>query len=137
MAKAQNKTDPDKRAESEENILNIHYLPRTDRYEMGKKMRKNCPRTSHATWKPPKGRHDPVDLIMESDKGRIPKLVPLRHGRMARSPFTFYRGAALNMAADLDSTASFRNPCASMRRCSPVQFRRIRYTGKECNILDK
>jgi uncharacterized protein (DUF2252 family) len=40
-------------------------------------------------------------LIEESDKGRIPQLVPLRHGRMLESPFTFYRGAALNMAADL------------------------------------
>ena len=46
-------------------------------------------------------RPDPVRLIEESDKGRIPELVPLRHGRMLESPFTFYRGAALNMAADL------------------------------------
>ena len=67
-------------------------------------MRKNCPRSSHAKWKAPANRHDPVDLIMESNKGRIPKLVPLRHGRMGRSPFTFYRGAALNMASDLAGT---------------------------------
>jgi uncharacterized protein (DUF2252 family) len=45
-----------------------------------------------------------VDLIIESNKGRIQKLLPLRHGRMARSPFTFYRGAALNMASDLSNT---------------------------------
>ena len=40
----------------------------------------------------------------ESNKGRIPQLIPIRHGRMMQSPFTFYRGAALNMAADLAGT---------------------------------
>jgi len=69
------------------------YAPRNERYEMGKQMRKKCPRSSHAKWEAPADRHDPVDLIIESNKGRIPKLVPLRHGRMGRTPFTFYRGA--------------------------------------------
>ena len=68
---------------------------------MGESLRKKCPRTSHAEWKPSKDRPDPVRLIEEADKGRIPHLVPLRHGRMLESPFSFYRGAALNMAADL------------------------------------
>ena len=80
------------------------YAPRNERYEMGKQMRKKCPRSSHAKWEAPADRHDPVDLIIESNKGRIPKLVPLRHGRMGRTPFTFYRGAALNMASDLSLT---------------------------------
>ena len=52
----------------------------------------------------PGNRADVVDLITESNKGRIANLIPLRHSRMARSPFTFYRGAALNMAADLSGT---------------------------------
>ena len=73
--------------------------PNGTRWERG--LRKKCPRTSHGEWKPSKDRPDPVQLIEESDKGRIPQLVPLRHGRMLQSPFTFYRGAALNMAADL------------------------------------
>jgi uncharacterized protein (DUF2252 family) len=81
-----------------------HRGSRAERYAIGKQMRNACPRSFHATWKVPPSRPDPVDLILESDKGRIPKLVPLRHGRMARSPFTFYRGAALNMAADLAHT---------------------------------
>jgi uncharacterized protein (DUF2252 family) len=55
----------------------------------------------HAEWKPPYDRPDPVQLIEQADQGRIPELVPIRHGRMLQSPFTFYRGAALNMAADL------------------------------------
>ena len=77
---------------------------RAERYATGESLRKKCPRSSHGDWKPSKDRPDPVQLIEESDKGRIPQLVPLRHGRMLESPFTFYRGAALNMAADLATT---------------------------------
>src|SRR5262249_31030875 len=52
----------------------------------------------------PEGRPDPLFLLKESSKGRIPELIPIRYGRMMQSPFTFYRGAALNMAADLAKT---------------------------------
>jgi uncharacterized protein (DUF2252 family) len=90
--------------EAEKNKFSFIYSPYNERYEMGKQMRKKCPRSSHAKWGASENRHDPVDLILESNKGRIEKLVPLRHGRMVRSPFTFYRGAALNMAADLSGT---------------------------------
>jgi uncharacterized protein (DUF2252 family) len=86
------------------NKSHFHHIPRSERYEMGKQFRKICPRSSHAKWKFGGNRPDPVDLIIESNKDRIPKLVPLRHGRMARSPFTFYRGAALTMASDLAGT---------------------------------
>ena len=71
---------------------------------MGESLRKKTPRSSHADWKPVHDRPDPVQLIEEADKGRIPQLVPLRHGRMLETPFTFYRGAALNMATDLATT---------------------------------
>jgi Uncharacterized protein conserved in bacteria (DUF2252) len=77
---------------------------RAERYASGEALRKKCSRTSHGEWKPSAKRPDPVQLIEEGDKGRIPQLVPLRHGRMLASPFTFYRGAALNMAADLATT---------------------------------
>ena len=77
---------------------------RAERYAMGESLRKKTPRSSHADWKPAHDRPDPVQLIEEADKGRIPQLVPLRHGRMLESPFTFYRGAALNMATDLATT---------------------------------
>jgi hypothetical protein len=86
------------------NKLLFSYLPRSERYKIGKQMRKNCPRASHAEWKSGGNRPDPVALIIESNKDRIPKLIPLRHGRMGVSPFTFYRGAALNMASDLAGT---------------------------------
>jgi len=73
-------------------------------YAMGKSLREKCARSSHAFWKAPRGRADPVRLLEKSDKGRLPELIPIRHGRLLRTPFTFYRGAALNMAADLAAT---------------------------------
>ncbi len=71
---------------------------------MGKSLREKCSRQSHADWKAPHNRPDPLQLLEQSNKGRIPELIPIRFGRMVRTPFTFYRGAALNMAADLADT---------------------------------
>jgi uncharacterized protein (DUF2252 family) len=78
--------------------------PLADLYARGRLLRSRCPRQGHAAWRCPAGRADPLRLLRESSVGRIPELVPVRHGRMMRSPFLFYRGAALNMAADLAST---------------------------------
>ena len=78
----------------------------SQQYAEGKALRTKYPRQSHSEWKPPKNRRDPVEMVLASEKGRIPKLLPLRHGRMVRSAFTFYRGSALAMAADLASTPS-------------------------------
>ncbi|MDM0113121.1 DUF2252 domain-containing protein [Variovorax sp. J22R133] len=72
--------------------------------KLGKGLRDACPRESHATWKPGSHRPDPLDLLAQSNKGRIANLIPIRMGRMVRTPFTFYRGAALGMAADLSTT---------------------------------
>jgi uncharacterized protein (DUF2252 family) len=83
------------------------FVPRPARAELlaeGKALRDRCPRGAHAAWKAAPGRPDPVRLIEESNAGRLPDLLPLRHGRMLQSPFTFYRGAALNMAVDLAAT---------------------------------
>jgi uncharacterized protein (DUF2252 family) len=76
-----------------------------ERYAMGKKLREVCSRKSHATWRASAVRMDTVDLMDISNKGRISELLPYRHGRMAKSAFTFYRGGALNMALDLGETA--------------------------------
>jgi len=75
-----------------------------ERYAAGRALREACPRKAHAAWKAPAGRPDPVELVLKAEKGRLPDLLPLRHGRMVRSAFTFYRGAALTMASDLAST---------------------------------
>ena len=79
-------------------------LTRADAYTFGKKLREKCPRSSHAQWRAPKERPEAVDLVLSAEKGRVRDLLPLRHGRMARSAFTLYRGAALTMATDLAST---------------------------------
>lgn len=80
------------------------YLSREQLLELGKSLRAKCPRQSHAEWQPRKNRVNPLDLIVESNRGRLRELVPLRHGRMLQSPFSFYRATALNMAADLAGT---------------------------------
>ena len=75
-----------------------------DRKARGKEIRKTVPRSSHAVWTPPADRADPVTLITDQDRDRLQFLVPIRHYRMAESAFTFYRGTAKVMAADLTGT---------------------------------
>jgi uncharacterized protein (DUF2252 family) len=70
----------------------------------GNDARTRTPRSAHAGWKSASDRPDPVGLLEEQDATREPDLVPVRHGRMMVSPFTFYRGAAKIMAADLKDT---------------------------------
>jgi len=70
----------------------------------GKAARREAPRSSHANWTAAADRPDPVALLEEQGKSRVPELVPIRHGRMLVSPATFYRGAAFIMAADLAAT---------------------------------
>jgi uncharacterized protein (DUF2252 family) len=79
-------------------------LTREERRAAGKALREKRPRVGHGDWTPSARRRDPVALIIESSRGRLPELVPIRYGRMLASPFTFYRGAANIMAADLATT---------------------------------
>ena len=81
-----------------------HRASRAERFAAGKLLRDRVPREEHGTWKPMRNRPSPVDLVMASSKGRVAELVPIRYGRMSVSPFTFYRGTALNMASDLAAT---------------------------------
>jgi uncharacterized protein (DUF2252 family) len=76
---------------------------RADRATAGKAARAAAPLDSHARLDLAPDR-DPVRLLQEQARSRVPELVPLRHGRMLVSPFTFFRGAALPMAADLAHT---------------------------------
>jgi uncharacterized protein (DUF2252 family) len=75
-----------------------------ERAARGKALRAEVPRDSHAVFEPPADRADPISLLEEQAKTRLPDLVPVRYGRMMVSPFTYYRGAALPMAADLATT---------------------------------
>lgn len=75
-----------------------------ERYAAGKTLRSFCPRDTHDSWKVTKNRKEVISLIEASEKGRVESLIPLRHGRMSQSPFTFYRAGALLMAHDLAKT---------------------------------
>ena len=72
-----------------------------ERAARGKAERAEVPRSAHGEWSAPSARRDPVELLEEQAASRVAELVPIRYGRMLVSPFTFYRGAAYLMAADL------------------------------------
>jgi Uncharacterized protein conserved in bacteria (DUF2252) len=79
-------------------------LTPAERAARGKAARAEVPRDTHAVFDPPPDRPDPIRLLAEQGKARVPELVPVRWGRMMVSPFTFFRGAALPMASDLATT---------------------------------
>jgi len=81
-------------------------IDRADRIAAGRALRKDVPRTSHGDWEPAAQRPDPVAVLVAQGESRVSELLPIRYGRMAESPFGFYRGAAAGMAADLASTPS-------------------------------
>jgi uncharacterized protein (DUF2252 family) len=80
------------------------HLTVDERIARGQDARKQAPRRSHGQWEPAPDRPDPIAQLEEQAESRVPQLVPIRYGRMLVSPFTFYRGAALIMAADLAAT---------------------------------
>ncbi len=82
----------------------IPHLTVDERIARGKAARAEIPRSRHAEYEAPHDRADPVDLLEEQARTRVPELVPIRYGRMLVSPFTFYRGAAKIMAHDLAGT---------------------------------
>ena len=75
-----------------------------ERRARGRQARDRTPPSSHSGWRPAADRPDAVALLAEQDRTREPDLVPVRHGRMMVSPFTFYRGGAKIMATDLNGT---------------------------------
>src|SRR5271157_5709380 len=75
-----------------------------DRRAAGKRLRDRVSREAHAGWRAHAGRADPISILHAADATRQQELVPLRYGRMLTSPFTFYRGSAAVMAADLATT---------------------------------
>ncbi len=82
----------------------VPHLSVAERVARGRAARDEVPRLSHAVFEPAAHRVDPVELLERESASRVPELVPIRYGRMLVSPFTFYRGAAAIMAADLAAT---------------------------------
>ncbi len=79
-------------------------LTPAERAVRGKAARAEVPRASHAAFDPPPDRPDPIDLLEDQAASRVPELIPVRYGRMAESPFAYFRGAALPMTSDLAAT---------------------------------
>ncbi len=93
-----------------------------ERLAEGKALRERVPRASHAQWKPPPSRPDPIQLLKHADRGRLAELLPIRYGRMRQSPFAFFRGSAALMAADLAATPSTRLRVQACGDCHVANF---------------
>lgn len=93
-----------------------------ERQDAGKALRATIPRASHAAWKRPANRPDPIAMLQESDAERLPDLVPIRYGRMLQSPFAFYRGAAAVMAADLATLPATGHHVQACGDCHLMNF---------------
>jgi uncharacterized protein (DUF2252 family) len=85
-------------------VKKVEHLSLEERQARGKEARHETPVSAHDGWEPAAGRPDPVKLLEEQNTTREPDLVPVRHGRMMVSPFTFYRGSAKIMSTDLAGT---------------------------------
>jgi hypothetical protein len=83
-------------------MVNVTHLGAAERTARGRAARDRVSSSDHAGWTPAKERPEPVTLLVEQNATREADFVPVRHGRMMLSPFTFYRGAARIMAADLN-----------------------------------
>src|SRR5277367_2634077 len=93
-----------------------------ERLKAGRALRKKLPRKDHASWTAPANRPDPIKLLIESDTGRIPSLLPIRYGRMRQSPFAFLRGTAALMAFDLAQTLTTRLRVQACGDCHIMNF---------------
>jgi uncharacterized protein (DUF2252 family) len=80
------------------------WTPLKERLAQGKLLRQRAARSAHGQWKPAEDRPDPVAMLIESSRGRLESLAPIRHARMLTSPFAFFRGSAAAMAFDLAPT---------------------------------
>jgi len=85
-------------------VIESDYISRAERMSAGQGRRKEIPRGSHAGWSPPPDRRDPIEVLEDTNRGRVPELIPIRYGRMVAGPFPFLRGSAALMAEDLAST---------------------------------
>src|SRR3954449_11798037 len=104
-----------KRKKAKDTGRGVLDLPKAveERMAEGRAERESVPLEAHGEWATPGTRPNPVGIIEKQNATRVPELVPIRHGRMIASPFTFYRGTAAIMASDLSSspTTGLRVQC--------------------------
>src|SRR5215208_7576293 len=101
-----------KRKKAKDTGRGVLDLPKAveERMAEGRAERESVPLEAHGEWATPGSRPDPVGILEKQNATRVPELVPIRHGRMIVSPFTFYRGTAAIMASDLS-----RSPTTGLR----------------------
>ncbi len=100
-----------------------HLRTTEDRYEAGRALREVCSRESHSEYTVDRvGRDNPIDVLIQSNKGRVESLLPVRYGRMLSTPFAFFRGAAMLMADDLASTPSTDYAVQACGDCHLLNF---------------
>jgi hypothetical protein len=99
-----------------------HTLPIQERIERGRALRDRVTRRHHGVWKPPSGRRDPIEILIEQGESRLPDLLPVRYARMKPTPFTFLRGAAAVMAADLAATPNSSLTVQAAGDCHCLNF---------------
>jgi len=101
----------------------LRYRSRADRLAAGNALRERVRRQSHERWSSSHAKsRDPVEILQQSNEGRVQELVPLRFGRMLRSPFTFFRGSAGLMAHDLAQLPSTQVHVQACGDCHLVNF---------------
>ncbi len=118
-------TEPPKQAEpahGRAHLLPPQTAPVRERESAGRALAKRAPLKDNATWRAALRQHDPIDLLVESSKGRIEHLIPIRYGRMLVNPFAFYRGSAAVMAADLARTPRSGVQVQACGDCHAVNF---------------
>ena len=99
---------------------------RDERLSAGKALRETLPHGLHAAWKKQSKARDPIAILEESNRDRLPELVPIRYGRMLRSPFTFLRGSAGLMAYDLSTLPSTGLRVQACGDCHLSELRPVR-----------
>jgi len=99
-----------------------HSVPADDLIAAGKRLRDTVPRSSQGVWKRHRDRADPLEILHASDAGRQSELLPIRYGRMLQTPFTFYRGSAAVMAADLAVTPTTNIRVQACGDCHLLNF---------------
>ena len=102
------------------------YKTAAQRKQEGKDKRNDVPRESHAEFEPASDRLDPVSVIKKSSEGRWEHLIPIRYGRMSKSPFAFLRGSASLMAMDVATTATPDIRVQACGDCHLANFRSFR-----------
>jgi hypothetical protein len=100
-------------------VTSLEHPTVDERAARGKAARTGLPRDCHAQWTPSQRTVEPLELLADQAKTRLPDLVPIRYGRMAESPFAYYRGAALPMAADL---ATMRHSGLTVQLCGDAHL---------------